>query len=149
MEFEKIKKLTKAERNEVFLKYKGRCTYCGEPLKKGWHADHILPIDRNFHWNSEKYRFESDGTCRNAHNNTLENHTPSCASCNIQKNSYSVEDFRENIKQFVNSLNLYSTQYKFAKRYGLVSENDLDVVFFFENVERGDVNLDDLNVIKI
>jgi hypothetical protein len=61
---------------------------------------------------------------------------PACASCNIQKNSYSLEQFRTNIKQFVNSLNEYSTQYKFAKRYGLVSENNIDVKFYFETFKQ-------------
>lgn len=64
----------------------------------------------------------------------LQNYNPSCPSCNIQKNSYTLEQFRENIKQFVNSLNQYPTQYKFAKKYGLVSEIDIEVKFHFETV---------------
>ena len=65
----------------------------------------------------------------------LENYNPSCPSCNIQKNSYTLEQFRDNIKKFVNSLNQYNTQYKFAKRYGLVKETEVDVAFYFEQIK--------------
>lgn len=106
----------------VFSKYDGKCAYCGCELVKGWHVDHIKPIVRNRH----------NGTCDNPENENSDNYNPSCASCNIQKNSYSIEEFRSNIKQFVNSLNQYSTQYKFAKKYGLINENDIEVKFYFE-----------------
>jgi 5-methylcytosine-specific restriction endonuclease McrA len=122
----------KQERQIVFNKYEGKCAYCGSDLKKGWHVDHIEPIVRDFNYNKSKVRFEATGTCRNPQNENLNNYNPSCASCNIQKNSFTIEQFRNNIKQFVKSLNEYSTQYKFAKRYGLVTETDVDVKFYFE-----------------
>ena len=116
--------MTKKERELIFNKYNGKCAYCGCELKKGFHVDHIEPIVRNW----------LNGTCEKPENENLENYNPSCPSCNIQKNSYTLEQFRENIKQFVNSLNQYSTQYKFAKKYGLVSENEIDVKFYFETI---------------
>ena len=116
--------MTKKERELIFNKYNNKCAYCGCELKKGFHVDHIEPIVRNW----------LNGTCEKPENENLENHNPSCPSCNIQKNSYTLEQFRENIKQFVNSLNQYSTQYKFAKKYGLVSENEIDVKFYFETL---------------
>lgn len=128
--------MTKKERQKLFDKYGGRCAYCGELLQKGWHKDHIEPIVRDFEWNKSKGRFEQTGTCRKPENETLENYNPACASCNIQKNSFTIEQFRNNIKQFVNSLNQYSTQYKFAKRYGLVKETEIEVVFYFETIDR-------------
>lgn len=124
--------MTKKDRQIVFDKYNGKCAYCGCELVKGWHADHVEPIVRDSKWNRDKGRFEQIGTCRKPENETLENYNPACASCNIQKNSFTVEQFRSNIKQFVNSLNQYSTQYKFAKRYGLVIETDIEVKFYFE-----------------
>ena len=117
-------KLNEAQRGVLSQKYNNKCAYCGCELKKGWHADHIEPIVRNW-WN---------GTCEKPENENLENYNPSCASCNIQKNSYTLEQFRENIKQFVNSLNQYSTQYKFAKKYGLVKEIEIEVKFYFETL---------------
>ena len=116
--------MTKKERELIFNKYNGKCAYCGCELKKGFHVDHIEPIVRNW----------LNGTCEKPENENLENYNPSCPSCNIQKNSYTLEQFRENIKQFVNSLNQYSTQYKFAKKYGLVSETDIEVKFYFETL---------------
>ncbi|HBG71442.1 MAG: hypothetical protein A2W93_14415 [Bacteroidetes bacterium GWF2_43_63] len=127
--------MTKKERQQVFEKYDGKCAYCGCDLANGWHADHINPVIRDSKWNREKGRFEQTGTCRKPENETPENYNPACASCNIQKNSFTVEQFRSNIKQFVASLNRDSTQYKFAKRYGLIIESDKDVVFYFERID--------------
>lgn len=126
--------MTKQERQLIFEKYGGRCAYCGCELQKGWHTDHIEPIVRNFEYEKNKGVFKSTGTCKNPENEAFQNYNPSCASCNIQKNSFTLEEFRNNIKQFVNSLNQYSTQYKFAKRYGLVLETEKEVKFYFETV---------------
>lgn len=126
--------MKKTDRELIFNKYDGKCAYCGCELTKGWHADHIEPIVRDFIYNKNKQRFETNGIYRNPENENLQNYNPSCPSCNIQKNSYTLEQFRENIKQFINSLNQYSTQYKFAKKYGLVSETDIEVKFHFETV---------------
>ena len=116
--------MTKKNQRELIRnKYDNKCAYCGNELQKLWHIDHIEPIVRDW----------INGSCKNPHlKNNIENYNPSCPSCNIQKNSYTLEQFRENIKQFVNSLNEYSTQYKFAKKYGLIQENSIEVVFFFE-----------------
>lgn len=129
-------KLTKKERETLFHKYNGRCAYCGCELVKGWHADHIEAIVRDFTYNKEKSRFQQTGKCLKPENQKIENFNPSCAKCNILKNSNSLEEFRRIIKQFVNSLNLYSTQYKFAKKYGLVQETGLEVVFYFETLNK-------------
>ena len=126
--------MKKTDRELIFNKYDGKCAYCGCELIKGWHADHIEPIVRDFIYNKNKQRFKTNGICRNPENDNLQNYNPSCPSCNIQKNSYTLEQFRENIKQFVNSLNQYSTQYKFAKKYGLISETDIEVKFYFETL---------------
>lgn len=114
--------ISKKSRQLVFDKSGGVCWYCGCELKKGWHADHFYPIRRN-----------SDGTCMNPESDNLDNMVPSCPQCNRLKSSMSVEDFRGTIEMFVSSLNNYSTQYKFAKRYGLVTETGNPVVFWFEN----------------
>lgn len=66
--------------------------------------------------------------------NTVENMMPACASCNINKHGESIEGFRAMIEKFVNSLNSYSTQYKIAKRYGLIQETQAKVIFYFEKL---------------
>jgi len=128
--------MTKSERQIVFGKYEGKCAYCGCDLQKGWHVDHIEPIVRDFKYTKHKSSFEQTGNCRKPQNENFDNYNPSCASCNIQKNSFTLEQFRNNIKQFVNSLNQYSTQYKFAKRYGLITETNIDVKFYFETLKQ-------------
>lgn len=113
------------KRQAIWDKSGGKCWYCGCQLpEKGWHADHFEPIRRNW-WDAEK-------SCLNPHNDTEENKVPACASCNIEKHSYTIEQFRRNISNFINSLNKYHNQYKFAKKYGLVQETDKEVEFWFE-----------------
>ena len=62
-------KLSKKQREELRLKFGGRCAYCGCQLpEKGWHADHIEPIVRDFIYNKNKQRFKTNGVCRNPEN---------------------------------------------------------------------------------
>lgn len=125
--------MNKSDRQKVFEKYDGRCAYCGCKLNRGWHLDHIEPIVRNSVYDKDKCKFVSGGTMNHPERDILSNYNPSCQSCNIQKNSFTVEQFRANIQGFINSLNNYNTQYKFAKKYGLVKETNSSVVFYFEN----------------
>jgi hypothetical protein len=41
-------RLKKSEREQVCLKYGGRCAYCGVELGERWHADHFEPVVRNW-----------------------------------------------------------------------------------------------------
>lgn len=115
-------KLNKQQREQLKQKFGGRCAYCGDLLSDRWHADHIEPIVRNW----------TNGTCERPENNRIDNFNPSCSSCNIVKNSLSLENFRQLIGGFIKSLNRDSTQYKFSKRYGLIEEKEAEVKFFFE-----------------
>ncbi len=111
------------KRKTIYNKSNGHCWYCGEKLgEKGWHADHFEPIRRNW-WTD---------TCVHPERDTEDNKVPACASCNIMKGSSDLEFFRQTISQFVESLNKCSTQYKFAKKYGLVTETPKEVRFWFE-----------------
>jgi len=115
-------KPNKQQRQALHDKYGGRCAYCGDLLPDKWHADHIEPIVRDW----------IKGGCLNPDNNHIDNFNPSCPSCNIVKSSLSMDSFRSLIGGFVKSLNRDSTQYKFAKRYGLVEEQNIEVKFYFE-----------------
>ncbi|MCS4168531.1 hypothetical protein [Sphingobacterium sp. BIGb0116] len=55
-------------------------------------------------------------------------------SCNTIKGSLSQESFREVIEGFIRSLDRDTTQYKFAKRYGLLQEKEVVVRFYFEEI---------------
>jgi len=124
----------KQEREIIYSKCNGRCAYCGTNLEKGWHVDELLPIRRNYRYDSKNGRFLHDGSSMHPERLTVENQMPSCPSCNINKHSNSLEEFRNLISNFVNSLNERSTQYKIAKRYRLVVETPRPVVFYFETL---------------
>ncbi len=111
------------KRQAIWDKSGGKCWYCGCQLpEKGWHADHFEPIQRNW-W---------DGTCEHPERDTEENKVPACASCNLNKHSMPLESWRKIIQGYVKSLNRDSTQYRLAKRYGLVQETNVEVKFWFE-----------------
>lgn len=99
-------------------------------------------------WNlSEKERWQwkfvdrklvPDGYAK-PENDTLENKMPSCASCNINKHGFTLEEFRNFIAGFITSLNRDITQYKIAKRYGLIQETGIEVKFYFETYNQSKV----------
>jgi 5-methylcytosine-specific restriction endonuclease McrA len=146
--------MNKTDRQAIFDKYGGRCAYCGELLIKGWHVDELEPVRRNYefqpgHWSNggdhhmgedelsalgSKWIEGRDVFVGYTHPDRLniDNQMPACASCNINKHSGSLEDFRSLIAGFMKHLNEISTQYKIAKRYGLVTENIKPIVFYFE-----------------
>lgn len=127
--------MTSRERLLVFNKFEGKCAYCGTDLVKGWHVDHIEPLRRNY---SEEYDWDLKKIVRKSsapshpERDNLPNYNPSCASCNINKHGMSIEQFRLQIQGFMKHLNEINTQYKIAKRYGLVKEDIKPIVFYFE-----------------
>jgi hypothetical protein len=147
--------MTKKDREQIRMKYGGRCAYCGCELVKGWHVDEVEPVRRRYktvgntyinpqtkqaasHNDFENGAFEYiplktvPNGCDHPERFAVENQNPACASCNINKHSMSLEDFRKLIAGFMKHLNEISTQYKIAKRYGLVEEVTKPVVFYFE-----------------
>lgn len=129
-------------RQLIHDKYGGRCAYCGCELNNKFHIDEIEPVRRKQkwlpgRWNEDKWiegKWISDG-CEHPERFHVDNQNPSCASCNINKHSMSLEDFKGLIQGFMKHLNEISTQYKIAKRYGLVSETNEPVRFYFELYE--------------
>lgn len=119
--------MTKSERDIVYNKYGGRCAYCGCELQKGFHVDHIVPLRRN----------ESDFSIQRYNKvrgeDSIENYNPACRRCNIWKSTFSIEQFRKEVSEQVNHLNRYSSNYRNAKRFGLVEETNKPVIFYFEN----------------
>lgn len=122
--------MKKSDREKVYNKYGGRCAYCGVELTKGWHVDHLEPVRRD----------PSGGEMLHPERDSIENYMPACASCNINKHSDSIEDFRRLISGFMKHLNELNTQYKIAKRYGLVKEDVKPVVFYFETLNSQKIN---------
>ena len=124
--------MTSKERQAIWDKSRGHCWYCGGKLpEKGWHADHQEPIERKLQYQRGK-GIVTTRECRRPDRECDDNKVPACASCNLQKRTLSVEEFRQAITQMVHSLNQYHTIYSIAKRYGLIEETENPVVFWFE-----------------
>lgn len=123
---------SKKDRQIIYDKFEGHCSYCGCELQKGWHVDELLPVRRNSKYDKDKQKFVFDGTYKHPERLNINNQMPACPSCNINKHSMSLEEFRSLISGFMKHLNEVNTQYKVAKRYGLVQETKNEVVFYFE-----------------
>lgn len=123
-----MRRLTKAERQQLAAKFGGRCAYCGEPLGERWHADHIEAIHRNW-WNPTK-----KGECERPENDHLENMNPSCAPCNIDKHASTLDGWRMKLSRTLTVLNNNNPTYRHAKRFGLLQETDHEIKFYFERI---------------
>lgn len=127
--------MNKKDRELVFNKFGGKCAYCGCNLQKGWHVDEIEPC-RRMYKNERRNNMEGWKRIFVGYENPsalhIDNQMPSCPSCNINKHSESLEQFRLNIAGYMKHLNEINTQYKMAKKYGLVQETSNPVQFYFE-----------------
>lgn len=110
------KKLTKAERQAVYEKYNGHCSYCGNEITiKQMQVDHLWPISNN-------------GI------DSMENWMPSCRKCNNYKTGNPPYSFRKMLEHTPDVLLRDSTTFCHAERFGLVTINRKPVVFYFEEV---------------
>jgi len=128
--------MNKKDREIIYNKFNGHCAYCGCKLEKGWHVDELLPIKRNRKYDYNKRKWIYDGTCEYPERLNINNQMPTCASCNINKHSMSLEEFRKLIEGFMSYLNNKNTQYKIAKRYNLIKENIKPIIFYFETYNK-------------
>lgn len=129
-------KLTKSQRAELKQKYGGCCSYCGVELGTRWQADHLIPVIRTWEFakNNKGEQVTRTTGMSNPENDTIENMMPACYKCNNDKSSMSLERWREIIPHRVYTLNndpKYAS-YQKAKRFGLVVEMDIEIVFWFE-----------------
>jgi len=130
-------KLTKKQREDLRMKFRGHCAYCGCELpEKGWHVDHIEPIFRGRDFNysvtdAGKLEFSSRVTERESLD-VIENMTPACKQCNLFKGGHTVESFREQISHQVERARSYSVNFRTAERFGLIITINIPVVFYFE-----------------
>lgn len=134
-------KLNKTQRETLKQKYNGHCAYCGAVLGEKWHADHIIPVRRDFNWvKCEKtghHVAKQNGKMFNPENDTLDNLNPACVPCNINKSCADLESWRKVLSGYVNGLNKHGQYsiYRHAKRFGLIVETEKPVVFYFEEFE--------------
>lgn len=110
---EKRKPLPKALRVKVYKKYSGRCAYCGKEIRyEDMQVDHIKAVYLGG-------------------DNDFDNLLPACRSCNFYKNTYDLENFRQEIHSIPSRLPREFI-YKVALDYGLIEETGKEVVFYFE-----------------
>jgi len=111
------RKLTKQERQLVYVKCNGRCAYCGIELNGKFQVDHADAFYRG-------------GEC------SLDNFLPACAPCNNYKLTYSVEEFRSVIGRQHELALRNSMNYRTLFRFGMVEIKTNSVVFYFETISQ-------------
>jgi hypothetical protein len=107
----------------------------GEPYTDATHANDpdLKDFHENYHYVGRK--IVPDG-CRKPELDAIDNCNPSCFSCNNYKSTMGIKRFKEQIGELVGRLNKSFTQYKIAKRYGLVQETGIEVKFYFETIDK-------------
>jgi 5-methylcytosine-specific restriction endonuclease McrA len=122
-------KLTKSQRETLKCMFGGLCAYCGKPLGDRWHADHFEPIRRN-NWGRNP-----NAVPEHPERDTEANLMPACAPCNIDKHTFSLEEWRGQLERRCEVLRNSYAQYRSMVRFGLVYETGFKVVFHFERVK--------------
>lgn len=109
------RKLTAAERQQIYEKFGGRCAYCGcEITIKYMQADHVVPLHLS-------------GA------DDISNLYPACRSCNHYKSTLTVEKFRAVIERAPSVLMRDSATYRSIARFGLIQHPaNPRVRFYFE-----------------
>ena len=113
------KRITKAERQQVYEKYNGHCAYCGGRIEyKDMQVDHMTPL-------------------RLGGADDMSNYMPACRSCNHYKRGNSLEGFRKMIEEIPNKLNRDSYIFRVGLRYGNVECIARPIMFYYELAELG------------
>lgn len=124
------------KRDKIYQKYGGRCGYCGDQIKiKDMQIDHIIPKSnfRPFVMNNFKVpRFLAHLTVNDLHHK--DNLMPACRSCNRFKDSFDIEEFRNELRLQLDRANKYSRNYRLARKWGQVQETPKEIVFYFEKI---------------
>ena len=121
-------------RELVHKKYNCKCGYCGISIEyKEMQVDHIIPQNEFIAHITNQWRipeFLKHLTVSDM--NHFDNLMPSCRVCNKWKSTFTIDQFKKEVFEQVKRLNDYSTNYRMAKKYDLVSETVKPIVFYFE-----------------
>lgn len=109
------------EREKIYLKYKGRCSYCGRKIKyKAMQVDHLYP-----------QRLSGLAVTKGINVNSFENKMPACKRCNHYKRGNNLESFRKLMITLHERIqNIYIN--KVGIDYGIITIEPFDGKFYFE-----------------
>lgn len=121
------KDISKKKRELVFKKYDGFCAYCGKIIFiNKFHVDHIVPLFRGS-TKEELLRYDRiKGT------NHIDNLNPACASCNISKSTFTLEEWRNQLFLKIERLRKESTNFRLLEAFNIIKIQDERIIFYFE-----------------
>ncbi len=120
---EPAKKLTPKQRNKIYQKHNGRCSYCGHGIELG-----EMQVDHK----EARARF-SDSRDADFWDNLM----PSCRACNIRKNTMSIKKFRSELARDIEQLKRDSAKFRLLLKYGKIELIGGEIEFYFEKAKRG------------
>ena len=125
---------SRTEREKIYAKYNGKCAYCGCDMTiKQMQVDHIIPQREFLTHVKNRFRIPSFLThLTETDVNHNDNLNPACGVCNKWKSAHDLELFRSELFEQIKRLNSYSSNYRIAKRYGLLQETLKPITFYFE-----------------
>ena len=122
----KHKAISKKVRIALYEKYNHRCAYCGCEMEyKDMQVDHIESV----YSNNDIAQTMSEEEMYNE-NNLL----PTCRQCNFYKSTFTVEQFRQRLKEVMMPNLQKDFRYRLAVKYGLIEETGKNVKFYFEEM---------------
>lgn len=107
------KPIKKEYRKMLYNEFGGKCGYCGVGLDGNYHIDHMNPI-------------------RKGGKSVMQNYIVACPSCNIQKATLTVEQFRDELIKKHNKLKRDDAKYRALLRYGVIEKKKDTIKFHFE-----------------
>jgi hypothetical protein len=120
-------------RARVYAKCDGHCAYCGKEITlKQMQVDHIIP----------RSRYNRQHNCLVVNSKAFteygledeRNLNPSCVRCNLWKRTFTVEEFRKEIKAQVHRLRERSSGFRLAEDFGLIIPGKDRIVFYYERL---------------
>lgn len=122
----KHKAISKKVRITLYEKYNHRCAYCGCGMEyKDMQVDHIESV----YCNNDIAQTMSEEEMYNE-NNLL----PTCRQCNFYKSTFTVEQFRQRLKEVMMPNLQKDFRYRLAVKYRLIEETGKNVKFYFEEM---------------
>lgn len=127
--------MTKAQREAVRLMFGGRCAYCGCELGPKWHVDHVEPVLRELKLVHGK-GFVATGKLHRPENDRHDNLFPACIPCNIDKHTFTIDQWRTKLETTCDVLGRNNATYKHGVRFGVIVEARKPITFYFEQEQQ-------------